>query len=247
VVNGDNKYKARTTERAVELLFAESETPRARLMLEQTVETPIGGGFGASAASATSAVLASAAAVGIEKPKSELALFAHRAEIIEQTGLGTVSVIFDALGAGAITVPGEPGKSRFVTVKTPKALKIVTAFIGPYDKKDALSSKPVSYRINRLGEAALKTFMSDPSLQTLAAEGERFSEALGLESTEVKKLIRLAKAAGASYASQNMIGYSVHSLAEGERAAKVVRALSGYSSKVRVDEFVIGTRRAGLV
>jgi len=247
VVNGDMNYNARTTRRAVDLLLSENKVARGKLTLEQKVETPIGGGFGASAASATSAVLAAAAVVGIERPKSELALFAHRAEIIEQTGLGTVSVIFDALGAGAITVPGEPGKSRFVTFDIPSDLKIVTAFIGPYDKKDALSSKSVSERINRLGEAALRTFLSDPNLQTLADEGERFSAGLGLESNEVKKLIKLAKAAGATHASQNMIGYSIHSLAEGERAGKVASALRRYSREVRVDEFEVGTRKAGLV
>ena len=217
-----------------------------RVSLDQEVQTPIGSGFGASASSATSAVYAVAAAAGLEGSKAELALFAHRAEILEQTGLGTVSVIFDAIGAGAITVPGEPGRATFVTVDVPKETRIVTAFVAPYDKKDALSSSSVSERINRLGHESLASFLSDPTLDTLAEEGERFSASLGLESREVKKLIELAKSAGAAHASQNMIGYSVHSLVSADGAESVARALKGYSDAIRVDIFEVGKRKAGV-
>jgi pantoate kinase len=246
VVNGDAEYDARTTRRAVNLLLAESNV-KAKVSLEQDVQTPIGSGFGASAASATSAVYATAAAAGIRKEKAELALFAHRAEILEQTGLGTVSVIFDGVGAGAITIPGEPGKAKFITVDVPRDVRLVTAFVAPYDKRDALSSATVSERINILGHASLLSFLSDPTLDTLANEGEKFSAALGLESTEVKKLIRFAKAAGANYASQNMIGYSVHSLVGVQEADRVVRALQNYSRQIRVDVFEVGSTRAGVV
>jgi pantoate kinase len=245
-VNGDKSYNARTTRRAAELLLGAGRKS-GKLRLVQTVGTPIGSGFGASAASSTSGVYAAAAATGISMPNAELALFAHRAEIIEQTGLGTVSVVFDSVGAGAITVPGEPGRAKFVTVPVPKDTKIVTGFIAPYDKKEALSSKSVSDRINRLGSRALKGFLADPTLDNLAGEGERFSARLGLESPEVKKLISLAKGAGAAYASQNMIGYSVHSVVDSDRGARVAKALAGLGGKVRVDVFEVGSRRGGVL
>lgn len=246
VVNGDPSFDARTTRRAVGLLLSSAGVER-RVALDQDVQTPIGSGFGASAASATSAVYAVAGAAGIRKPKQELALFAHQAEVLEQTGLGTVSVIFDEVGAGAITVPGEPGRAKFVTVDVPRGTRIVTAFMAPYDKKDALSSSSVSRRINELGRASLLGFLSDPTLDNLASEGERFSSALGLESVEVKKLIALAKSAGASHASQNMIGYSIHSLVSSEGAGRVAQALRGYGKGARVDEFEVGSRKAGVV
>ena len=241
-VNGDSEYNARTTRRAVELLLSAGRTP-GLVRVVQKVETPIGAGFGASAASSTSAVYAAAAAARISMPKQDVAVFAHRAEILEQTGLGTVSVVFDAVGAGAITVPGEPGQARFVTVPVPKGTRIVTAFIAPFDKKDALSSKPVSERINRLGRRALEGFLADQTLETLAHEGERFSSGLGLESPEVRKLIGLAKSAGARYASQNMIGYSVHSITDSDRSERVSRSMARLG--VRVDVFEVGSRKAG--
>ena len=245
-VNGDRGYNARTTRRAVELLLEARESP-GLVTIDQRVETPIGSGFGASAASSTSAVYAAAAAAGISMPKQELALYAHRAEILEQTGLGTVSVVFDAVGAGAITVPGEPGKAKFVTVPVHGDTRIVTAFVAPYDKKDALSSARVSERINRLGRHALEGFLADPTLDTLAREGERFSSTLGLESPEVRRLIALAKSAGAQYASQNMIGYSVHSITDADRSERVARSMAGIGDRVRVDIFEVGSVKAGLV
>jgi pantoate kinase len=246
VVNGDPQYNARTTRRAVGLLLASNPRDFEELRLEQQVETPIGSGFGASAASSISAVYAASAVLGIDKPKRDLATFAHRAEIIEQTGLGTVSVVYDGVGAGAITKAGEPGFAQFLNVKVPGDLRIVTAFLAPYDKKDALSSKRISEKINRLGDEALRGFLDDPSIDTLAEEGERFSRNLGLESPEVKKLAELAKSAGAKYACQNMIGYAIHSLVDSDRSERVVRALRGTTPRARVDIFRVGAVKAGV-
>jgi pantoate kinase len=246
-VNGDRAYDARTTRRAVGLLLSHLGRLDAGVTVDQWVDTPIGSGFGASAAAATSAVYSVAPALGVRKQKKELATFAHKAEILEQTGLGTVSAIYDSIGAGAIAVPGEPGVARFVAVRVPKDTRIVTAYFAPYDKKDALSSPAMREKINRLGHVALQRFLSDRRLDNLATEGEAFSKGLGLESPEVKKAIRTAKAAGASHASQNMIGYSVHSLVDADRASRVSKVLKALGSGVRVDVFEVGHARAGVL
>ena len=245
-MNGDDAYDARTTRRAVSLLLAALGRQDAGIRIDQRVDPPIGSGFGSSAAAATSAVYAAAAVLGSTKPKQDLAQFAHEAEIIEQTGLGTVSVVFDAVGAGAIISPGPPGVARFAMVGVPRGTRIVTAFFAPYDKREALSSPKMRGRINALGRASLEAFLSDPSLETLASEGERFSRKLGLESPEVKRAIATAKTAGAAHASQNMIGYSVHCVVDEDRARRVAAALGGIGSGVRVDTFEIGSVRAGV-
>lgn len=218
----------------------------AGIHIEQKVDPPIGSGFGSSAAAATSAVYAAAAALGAPEDRASLALFAHRAEIMEQTGVGTVSVIYDAAGAGAITSPGEPGAARFMTVEVPEGTAIVTAAFSPFDKRDALSSPRTMERINRLGRASLASFLADPTLDNLAAEGERFSSALGLESSEVRKAIAAAKGAGATHASQNMIGYSAHALADRETAPRVAKALKGIGAP-RVDVFEVAREKSRLL
>jgi pantoate kinase len=247
VVNGDRAYDAKTTRNAVELLVAGSGRGVGSLGLRQTVDTPIGSGFGASAASAVSAVYAVAAAIGSRAPKRRLALYAHRAEINQRTGLGTVSVVYNGTGAGAITKPGVPGAARFRSVSVPEDLRIVTAYLSPYEKLNALSSGKISERVNYLGKAALSSFLADPSLDTLAEEGEKFSRELGLESPEVKKLISTAKSNGAMWASQNMIGYAIHAISHVDSSEKVRSSLTRLYSQARVDVFEVGRKRAGLI
>ncbi len=245
-VDGDPSYDARTTRRAVNLLLAGSGPGEGHIKLEQEMGVPIGCGFGASSASAISAVYAVAALLGIKVDKARQACFAHEAEIVEQTGVGTVSVAYDFTGAGAIVVPGLPGVAEFVEVAVPDGMRVVTASLGPYDKRAAFSSPALSRRINELGIAALTRFLARPTLEVLAEEGERFSSAVGLMTPEVKRLADAARAAGAVHASQNMIGYAIHSLVDADRAPKVKEALSSLGCP-RVGAYEMGKVRAGPV
>ncbi len=244
VVNGDPGYDARTTRRALALLLGRHKVRFRRLEVNQWVDVPIGFGFGASAASALSAVLATAAAIRLRAPKTELAGYAHRAEIMEQTGLGTVSVTYEATGAGAITTPGIPGVAKFLNVKVPSGTRLVTASLAPYDKREALSSPATRRRIVSLGDAALRQVLASPSLEELGKAGELFSGALGLESATVRRLILIAKGAGARHASQNMIGYAIHAVVDESKVEKVVTELAASPSRPRVDVFEVGTVKA---
>jgi len=244
IVDGDPRYHARTTRKAVELLLSGPGRPRGRLVLRQSMGVPVGCGFGASAAAAISGVYATAAAMGLRLAKHELAYYAHVADIVEKTGLGTVSVTYDGTGAGLITRAGAPGISRFLNVEYPIGTRIVTASLAPYKKSDAISRPDTVRRINELGDKARRRVAASPNLETLASEGERFSEGLGLMTPEVRDLVRLAKASGASHASQNMIGYAVHALTTSARAGAVVAALGNSSLKPLVEVFEIGRERA---
>ena len=246
-MNGDPAYDARTTKRAVALLTSAVPSAAGRVELDQRVRVPIGAGFGSSAASATSAVYALGAAARARVSKKDLAWLAYRAETEEETGLGTVSVVYDHSGAGAITSPGGPGEATFVRARVPKGTRVVTGTMGPFDKRGALSSPSVGQRVNELGRDALGAFLADPTLDCLAAQGERFSGRLGLETPEVKKLEARAKSAGALHASQNMIGYAVHCIADESSAPRVSRALRGVGAGVRVDVFDVGTSSAAVL
>jgi len=247
VVNGDPAYEARTTKRAVALLTERLGIEFDRLELRQQVDVPIGCGFGASAASALSAVYAVASAVGARATKAEIARSAYDAEVIEQTGLGTVSVTYDGAGAGAITKAGEPGVAQFLNVKVPGGIRLVTASLAPFTKRDALSSAETTQRIVKLGDEALRRFVSDPTLNELAALGEWFTGEFGFESIEVRRLGKAARGAGALYASQNMMGHAIHAVVDEERVGPVVDALTSSGLSPRVDVFVVGTAKAGVI
>lgn len=243
-VDGDPGYRATTTKKALELLFADRGRPKGTLTLNQSMGVPVGCGFGASAAAAISAVYAAAAVTRLRLPKRELAYYAHVADIVEQTGLGTVSVTYNGTGAGAITKAGAPGVSRFLNVGYPEGTRIVTASLAPFKKSDAISRPRTVKRINELGDRALRTLVASPDIKTLASEGERFSGRLGLMTPEVRDLAKLAKASGAAYASQNMIGHAIHAITTAARAGTVAAALRGSSPKPSVEVFEIGRQRA---
>jgi len=247
IVDGDLNYRATTTRKAVELLFDDRGWPNGTLTLEQSMGVPVGYGFGASAAAAISAVYAAAAASGLRLAKRRLAYYAHVADIIERTGLGTVSVTYDGIGAGAITRPGAPGVSDFLNVDYPSDIRIVTASLAPFRKSDAISRPATVKKINALGETALMNLKRSPSFGTLASEGERFSEELGLMTPQVKGLVELAKASGATHASQNMIGHAIHALTNATMAEKVAAALKRSLTRPSVAIFEIGRKRAGLL
>ena len=243
-VNGDKNYPAATTKRAIELIFKGGRVATGSLLLEQQVEVPIGQGFGASAASALSAVLAAAAAIGIEEPVTHVAYAAHVADIVSQTGLGTVSAIFEGVGAGAITTPGAPGIAEFLRVKIPRGLKLVTASLAPFAKSELLNSAVLRKRANRLGEIALERVKRTPTIDELARSGEWFAGELGLETPDVRALIKIAKNEGALRASQNMIGYSVHCIVEEGRVSEVVNGLSESTLHPDVRTFDFGRERS---
>jgi pantoate kinase len=245
IVNGNPSYNARTTRRALTLLAERYGLGFGRLELRQSVDVPIGSGFGASAASALSAVYAVASVFRVQASKSDLAKCAHDAEILEQTGLGTVSVTYDGTGAGAIVRPGIPGVARFLNVKVPEGLRIITASLAPFEKREALSSANLARKIVKLGDEALQRFLASPTIDDLAVAGEWFSAELGLESDKLRRLIGSAKSAGASHASQNMLGHAVHALAYEESAGRVVEALRRTGLARRIDVFEVGSVKAG--
>jgi pantoate kinase len=246
-VDGDPKYPARTTERAVRLLLNSTGTAFGGLLLDQSMEVPVGSGFGASAASALSAVIAVSAALGLSLSREQVAYFAHKAEILNRTGLGTVSVAYDAVGAGAITEAGGPGVAKFLPIPFPEDLRIVTASLAPFSKPEALASPRLRERINRLGGIALQSVRKDPSLDSLAAAGERFAAELALMNDRVAALIALAKRHGAVSASQNMIGQSMHAIIAEGKARGLASTINALDPALTVRVFRISETKAGVV
>ncbi|MDG6902856.1 MAG: hypothetical protein JRM80_12985 [Nitrososphaerota archaeon] len=245
-VNGDSRYHARTTRQALRLLM-KAAGKNARLRVEQQVDVPIGFGFGASAASALSAVLAASAALDLRLSKAQTAKFAHDAEIIQRTGLGTVSAVYDGLGAGLVYEPGAPGVAKFRNVRTSASIRIVTASLAPLRLAGLLSSQRKVARVNRFGDDALRRVLAEPTLDRMAKEGETFTRKVGLINNEVASLIRLAKRTGAAYASQNMVGEAMHAVVPLGSAASVARALRSSSLEPRVDVFELGRVKAGVI
>lgn len=244
-VNGDARYNARTTRQALRLLM-KSAGRSAKLRIVQRVDVPIGCGFGASAASALSAVLAASAALGLGFSKEQTARFAHDAEIIQGTGLGTVSAVYDGLGAGFVYEAGAPGIAKFRNVRVSSAIRIVTASLAPLKLRGVLSSRTKVAMVSRFGDQALRRVMAEPTLDRMAKEGEVFTRKVGIINRDVASLVAAAKRTGASYASQNMVGEAMHAVVPAGRAKAVAEALSRSALNPRVDVLELGRVKAGV-
>jgi pantoate kinase len=245
-VNGDANYSAVTTRKAVQLLLEAAHQPPLLVELVQTVEVPIGLGFGSSSASALSAVMAVAAALQLKLSKEEVASFAHQADILCGTGLGTVSSTYDHSGAGLVVRAGGPGVAKIIQVKVPPGIRIVTAALSPKPKGTILSSTRKRRKVNRLGEVALE-MASDLKFSSLLAAGRGFAEALGLTTPPVQRLIDAAMEKGAMGAGQNMIGNAMHAVVREESVPKLVAALHSESDRAAVESFRIGGRTARIL
>jgi pantoate kinase len=257
-VNGDASYPADTTRKAVELLLEGVGGPPYIIELVQRVDVPIRAGFGSSSASALSAVMAVASALDLGWSIERVASFAHQAEIVRHTGLGTVSSTYAHSGAGLVVHPGGPGVARVVKVRVPRGCRVVTAALLPppsgrggeemkektgRDRRAVLASTRMRNKVNMLGELALHR-ASDYRLDSLLAAGQEFAEKLGLMTRAIKTLVGVALSEGALGASQNMIGDAMHAVVPAEEVERVIFALRTTSRNALISTFRIGGRRA---
>jgi len=245
-MNGDPRYKARTTSKAVELLLGSLGIAKS-VEIRQRVEVPIGCGFGSSSASALSAVMAVGSALGVRRGKARVASFAHSAEIICGTGLGTVSSTYDHEGTGVVSSPGGPGIAEVKAVRTPREARVVTASFEPWEKKPFPSSPGARKRADDLGADALRRATSPLSFKSILEAGEGFSRGLGLETPQMRRLIELAKGAGALAAGQNMVGNAIHAVVLEGHLERVLSSLRASSPQARIDVFSIGGAPAKLL
>ncbi|MDA4118904.1 MAG: hypothetical protein OK455_11255 [Thaumarchaeota archaeon] len=247
-MNGDASYRATTARKAVSLLLKAAKRVRTRVDLEQRVQVPIGAGFGSSSASALSAAMAVASALDLGMDKAQVASFAHQADILCGTGLGTVSSTYDHVGAGIITHAGGPGVAVVERVKVPSDSRVVTATLSTMRGKGALLSSPgLKRNLNELGQEALEQALASRSFEGLLAAGETFAEKLGLEAPGIGRLISAAKTSGATAASQNMVGNSMHAVVHKEGVERLLDSLGSFSGAARLDVFRIGGGSARLV
>jgi pantoate kinase len=242
-VNGNANYPADTSIKAVDLLLEAARAPPLLVQLVQTVEVPIKAGFGSSSASALSAVMAVASALDLPFTKEEVAAFAHQAEIVRHTGLGTVSSTYNFSGAAIIVKAGGPGIAKVRRVTVDPGLRVVTAFLSPKKKGGRLGSQRMRNKVNRLGEAALAR-ASDRKLESLLDAGHEFAQGLGLMTQAVRTLVATSLRKGAIGASQNMLGNAMHAIVHERDVEKVSSAIRSASKAAKVDSFRIGGRTA---
>lgn len=140
---------------------------------------PIGCGFGTSGAGALSLVLALNEHAGFPLGLLEAAALAHRAEIENGTGLGTV--LGQTFGGFEVrTEAGAPGSGQLVNLPFPSGLSAAFLVFGPLATPTMLRDPVVSRAISREGESLRQRLLDDPGVPQFLQLSRSFSRQAGL-------------------------------------------------------------------
>jgi pantoate kinase len=175
------------------------------------LEIPMGQGYGASGAGALGAALAASKALGLGLTMNQCGEIAHRAEVLNRTGMGDV-IAQTAGGLVIRTKPGAPGTGSTDRIFSDE--KIVVFAVGDtVDTKSILLDREKTDKINRVGRACLKELLKGPSAENFLALSKKFALRSGLVDENVQLAIEVLEEKGIT-ASMSMLGNSVFTLTE---------------------------------
>jgi len=194
---------APTTLTAIKLLTSKP------VLVETTLNVPVGCGFGASGAGALSAALALNEALSLDFTLKELAKAAHVAEVTNRTGLGDVT----GQTFGGIVLRKKAGAPFTVNIdKLPcRSETISWISFGEISTKSVLSDELKKKSINKAGRSRLKELLKKPTLSNFFLQSNAFAKEIELMSPQVKDAIEAVEAAS-GLASQAMLGNTVFAI-----------------------------------
>lgn len=191
--------RAPTTRAVVEALAPRPVEVRTRL------GAPMGAGLGTSGAGALSAARALNRAFGLRLSSAEELAAAHRAEVENRTGLGTVLGQFHG-GLAIRTRPGLPPAGAVRAV--PTRGRIAWVAMGPLPTPEILVDRARVRAIQAEGRRALRGLLRRPTLAEFFRLSRRFTLRTGLADGQIFDAMEAAKAAG-GVASMAMLGRTV--------------------------------------
>ena len=203
-LNG-KRAEAATTLRAVRELVGRK---RLSVRIRSEMQLPVGQGLGMSAAGALSTSLALASVLGGGSTLLRAGAAAHRAEVLERTGLGDVAA--QLRGGWEIRVrPGFPPYGLVDRFLAPEMAMAICVSGEPVPTKKALSDPAMRMTVNHVGRNCMKAMLAHPTLEKFFELSYDFSRKSGLASKESLLLVEEILTRRAGLASVSMIGNSV--------------------------------------
>jgi len=222
-INSECVAEARTTKKVVEQLLR-GVSEKYEVTVDHKIEVPIGSGFGTSAGGALTAGLALKDALDLPLTYNQIGKIAHVAEIECGTGLGTVSSLTFTGGCVLVVEPGAPGICQLDRIPITPDYMVVAGFFESHTPKSVIGDPERKKVINRFGKETLEAILCNPTLTSFLDKCWEFSENASFATPNIRRLVKIAKKAGAVGASQNMLGEAVHALVLEENAQTVVEA-----------------------
>jgi pantoate kinase len=204
------------------MLGSKKDAATKRIEIKHQAEVPIGCGIGSSGAGAWGTALALNQLLELNLTCDKVGQIAHRAEVKNRTGLGTVP----AQQKGGIEIrtrPGAPGIGHVDQIPFDPDLRVICSTQGPISTKSMLSNPKVRTRINEFGAGLVHKIIRDASAYQLMHLSRIFSERTQLLSQNLKEGLELLDEQGCNNSSMALFGETLFALVWADEAEDTVR------------------------
>ena len=217
-IDGKESSGAFVSENVLDKMLEKLGEPH-RVVVEHTVEIPLGAGFGSSGGGALTLSMALNEALRLGMSFTETARVAHVAEIECRTGLGTVFAATVG-GFGALVKAGGPGIGESVKYDRSGDLSVVYLHYGPMATKDALSNPSLRMKINELGGSLVDRIKDDLRPDLFMELSRKFTDHVGITTPRLMRILKAADDEGIPCAMA-MFGEVVFTLTSTDEAEVV--------------------------
>jgi pantoate kinase len=204
------------------MLKLERDTRAKRIEVKHETKVPVGCGIGSSGAGAWGTALALNQLLELHLTYDKVGQIAHRAEVENQTGLGTVSAQQKG-GFEIRTRPGAPGIGHVDQIPFDPDLRIICSSQGPISTRSMLSNPKVRTAINQFGRKLVQEIIEDASPEELMRLSRTFSEKTQLLSEDLKRGLRLLDEKGYNNSSMALFGNTLFTMGWADEVGEILR------------------------
>lgn len=175
------------------------------------LDVPMKYGFGVSGAGTFGATLAASRALDLNLTMNQCGAIAHRAEVLNRTGLG--DVIAQSVGGMVIrTKPGAPGTGTTDRMFSDK--RILVFIVGDeMETKHILFDRAKKEKINATGKECFRKLLKDPTPENFLGLSKKFAMETGLMDKKLYSAVKTLEEKDIT-ASMAMLGNCVFTLTD---------------------------------
>jgi pantoate kinase len=191
---------------------------------------PVGSGMGSSGAGAWGTALAFNQLFKLNLTQDRIGQIAHRAEVENKTGLGTVI----AQQRGGIEIrssPGAPGIGHVDQIPFDPDLRVVCSSMNPISTRSMLSDSGIRDAINRFGGELVQRIIDKASPEELMHLSREFSEQTGLPSKNIKAGLKMLDEHGYHNCSMALFGETIFSLVWFDEIEGIIKVLRDWNKR----------------
>ncbi|MFO8019481.1 MAG: pantoate kinase [Promethearchaeia archaeon] len=211
-----------------------------QIKVKHDFELPVGCGYGASGSGALGLVYGLNRLLELGLPREELDKIAHVAEVVNQTGLGTVCGQL----AGGLSVLVEPGHPcSYFNIEFPHNLRVICGTFGDLHTRSVLSDPVMQKEIKKAGKEALKNMKKNPSVESFMENSINFVKRTRmlnlLDLPEIKKIIDELNRLNIIGASMNQLGRSVYAICKEKAQKDVIQTFKSFRPDIEIYNLTI--------